>query len=310
MNKIKRWKNHAGAVLDSVNDFDVIECEDCGFKHIIPIPSPEELKKVYREEYYSVDKPLYLERHREDLDWWKLVYSLRFESFESNLPEGCRSVLDIGSGPGYFLLHGKNRGWKTIGIEPSAQAAAHSRKIGLEIIEGFFTEKVAVSLDTFDVVHVSDVLEHVPDPRGFLRLVRERLNPQGLVCIVVPNDYNPFQNILRKVCGYRPWWVAPPHHINYFDLNSLSRLLSANGFEVVLRESTFPIDMFLVMGENYVDNDQAGRRCHDLRKTFELNLAKANNTELLKTLYQQFVDIGIGREVVVIAGKRGERQYS
>lgn len=306
MSEARKWKNHIGAIFDSVNDFDVIECETCGFKHIIPIPSYKELKKVYQEEYYTKDKPFYLERHKEDLDWWKLVYSLRFEAFEQRLPEGCRSILDIGSGPGYFLLQGKNRGWKTLGVEPSAQAAAYSRKMGLEIIEGFFSEQVAASLGFFDVVHMSEVLEHVPDPQSLIRLVRGQLTADGLVYIVVPNDYNPFQHVLRKVCGYRPWWVAPPHHINYFNFNSLARLLSNNGFEVISCESTFPIDMFLLMGDNYVDNDQAGRRCHGLRKTFELNLAKANNTKLLKKLYQGFVEIGIGREVVIIAGKTGK----
>ena len=54
--------------MDSVNGFDIIECASCGFKHIVPIPSFEELQEIYREEYYSQEKPVYLERHREDLD--------------------------------------------------------------------------------------------------------------------------------------------------------------------------------------------------------------------------------------------------
>ena len=302
---MKNWKHHRGSILDSVKGFDVIECETCGFKHIIPIPSPDELERVYREEYYSVEKPLYLERQKEDLDWWNFVYSLRYATFEKSLPADCRSVLDIGSGPGYFLLHGKTKGWKTLGIEPSAQAAAYSRRMGLEIIEGYFSERIAASLGSFDVVHMSEVLEHVPDPRHILRLAREQLNQNGLVCIVVPNDYNPFQGVLRKILDFQPWWVTPPHHINYFDYESITRLLSANGFEVVTLESTFPIDMFLLMGENYVGNDEKGRWCHSLRKTFELNLARANNSELLQKLYQGFVEVGIGREVVVTAKKIG-----
>jgi len=51
------------------------------------------------------------------------------------LPSGSRRILDVGSGPGYFLLHGKNRGWQTLGIEPSKQAAEHGRKLGLESLK-------------------------------------------------------------------------------------------------------------------------------------------------------------------------------
>ncbi len=56
--KIKGWQEHRGIILDSVNGFDVIECEKCLFKHIIPIPQPDELVTTYRNEYYSIEKPL------------------------------------------------------------------------------------------------------------------------------------------------------------------------------------------------------------------------------------------------------------
>lgn len=138
-----QWQNHQGFLLDSVNGFDVIECEACRFKHIVPIPTQAELEAVYRQEYYSVEKPLYLEPHREDLDWWNLVYSERYDTFEEFLPPDRRRILDVGSGPGFFLLHGQQWGWQTVGIEPSEQAAAHSRKLGLEIVEDFLTEQMA-----------------------------------------------------------------------------------------------------------------------------------------------------------------------
>ena len=301
MVETREWQNHKGFVLDSANGFEVIECETCGFKHIVPIPTQEELEAVYRQEYYAVEKPLYLERVREDLDWWNLVYSERYDTFEELLPPNRRRILDVGSGPGFFLLHGKQRGWQTLGIEPSAQAAAHSRELGLEIIEDFLTEETAKRLGTFDVVHMSEVLEHIPDPKGMVRLVQNLLTPGGLLCVVVPNDYNPFQYALRKACGYEPWWVAPPHHINYFDFDSLSHLLSSNGFEVVLREATFPIDMFLLMGDNYVGNDMLGRQCHGKRKKFEQNLSLAGLDKIKRSLYQSLADLGLGREVVLVS---------
>jgi len=303
MAEMREWQNHRGLVLGSVKGFDLIECEKCKFKHIVPIPTPVELEAVYRQEYYSAEKPLYLERVREDLEWWNLVYSERYDTFEDLLPPHRRRILDVGSGPGFFLLHGKQRGWQTLGIEPSAQAAAHSRELGLEIVEDFLTEQTAKQLGTFDVVHMSEVLEHIADPKEMLQIARSLLAPEGLVCVVVPNDYNPFQYTLRTVCGYEPWWVAPPHHINYFDFDSLSRLLTISGFKVVLREATFPIDVFLLMGDNYVGNDALGRQCHAKRKVLERNLSEAGMTDLKRRLYQAFASIGIGREVQIIAQK-------
>ena len=51
---------HKGKILDTVKIFDVIDCEHCGFIHINPIPNVEELIKTYNDDYYSVEKPLYL----------------------------------------------------------------------------------------------------------------------------------------------------------------------------------------------------------------------------------------------------------
>jgi SAM-dependent methyltransferase len=300
----KTWEGHTGLVLDSVNGFDVIECEACGFKHIIPIPSPDELDKVYREEYYAKEKPLYIERHREDLDWWNLVYSERYDTFEEYLPPDSRRILDVGSGPGFFLLHGKQRGWQTLGIEPSTQAANHSRELGLEVEEDFFIEGSANHLGNFDVVHLSEVLEHIPDPRGLIKIAHHMLAPEGLVCVVVPNDYNPFQQALRTTREFNPWWVAPPHHINYFNFDTLNRLLESCGFKVILCESTFPIDMFLLMGDNYVDNDKIGRLCHGKRILFEKTLAESGLSRMKRRLYHALAEVGLGREVVVVGQKQ------
>jgi SAM-dependent methyltransferase len=302
---IKEWSGHRGEIAESVNHFDVIECQRCGFKHIIPIPTAKELETAYQHDYYTREKPLYLERHREDLEWWNLVYSERYEILERYLEEGRRRILDIGSGPGFFLLNGKNRGWQVKGIEPSMQAAEHSHNLGLDVVNAFYSEEIARGLGHFDAVNMSEVLEHIPDPGLLLSLVFNQLDEGGLVCIVVPNDFNPFQIVLRDHLGYKPWWVAPPHHINYFDFNSLSNLVKKCGFEVIHREATFPIDMFLLMGENYVGNDELGRSCHGKRKMFEKNLDHAGIKSLKQDIYQSLAELGIGREVVLFARKVG-----
>lgn len=297
----KKWHNHAGALVSPGKEFDVIDCVECGFKHVVPIPTEEELEKAYRHEYYTQEKPLYLERYRQDLEWWNTVYTRRYEILEQNLPAGRRSILDIGSGPGFFLLNGQQRGWQVKGIEPSIEAATHSQKLGLDVENIFFSEETAPMLGTFDVINMGEVLEHIPHPADLLRLAHSKLNADGLICIIVPNDFNPFQTTLEAHLGFQPWWVAPPHHINYFDFKSLAGLLETCGFKVLHQESTFPIDLFLLMGDNYVGNDALGRACHTRRMNFEKAMVQAGRGDVLTSLYTSFAEKNIGREVVMFA---------
>jgi SAM-dependent methyltransferase len=300
----KNWQNHSGVVVASANGFDVIECKECGFKHAISIPTDDELEQIYSHEYYTQEKPLYLERYREDLEWWNTVYTRRYEILEQHLSLQQRCILDIGSGPGFFLLNGKNRGWQVKGIEPSIEAAEHSQGLGLDVDNIYFTEQTAPTLGSFDAINMGEVLEHIPNPIALLKLVHARLNVDGLVCIIVPNDFNPFQLILRDHLGFDPWWVSPPHHINYFDFKSLEGLITKCGFEVLHKESTFPIDIFLLMGDNYVGNDDLGRKCHSKRKIFDMSIAKEKGLE--KKIRQGFSQMGLGREIVIFARKRAK----
>lgn len=297
----KAWRQHEGAIISSVNGFDVIDCVICKFKHVIPMPTEEELEKAYRHDYYTQEKPLYIERYKQDLDWWNGVYTRRYEILEEHLPLGQRSILDIGSGPGFFLLNGLKRGWRVKGVEPSIEAATHTQRMGLDVDNIFFTSETAPQLGTFDAINLGEVLEHIPDPAQLLRLVHSRLNEAGVVCVIVPNDFNPFQGALEQHLGYQPWWVAPPHHINYFDFKSLAGLLRRNGFEVLHQESTFPIDLFLLMGDNYVGNDALGRQCHTRRMNFEKAMVQSGQGDVLTKLYTGFANQNIGREVVMFA---------
>jgi len=296
---IKEWHGHSGTLLDTKNGFDIIDCLACGYAHATPMPSEKELEEIYRHEYYTEEKPLYIEHFVEDLEWWNLAYGDRYDTLESALPADRRRILDIGSGPGYFLKHGKDRGWQTLGIEPSLRAAAHSKELGLEIIEDFLNEELATQLGQFDVVHMSEVLEHIPNPLELLRIARDLLAPGGMLCVVVPNDYSPFQKALRTASDFQPWWVAAPHHLNYFNFETAAALVTKVNFEVTLTEATFPIDLFLLMGDNYVDNNELGRHCHAKRKEFEKRLAAAGMNDLKRNLLRSFAQLGVGREVCV-----------
>ena len=296
-------RRHSGPVLEAVDGVGVVACKTCGFKHVLPLPSPEELEQLYRDEYFQSEKPLYIDEYREDADWWNLVYRERYETFESLLPPKRRRLLDVGSGPGRFVRAGLDRGWKALGIEPSTHAAAASRaELGIEVVEGFFGPELVSTLPAADVVHLSEVLEHVPDPEETLIAARDALAPDGLLCVVVPNDFSPIQLALRSE-GKAPWWVVPRHHLNYFDVASLPSLVSRCGFDIVSVETTFPIDVFLLMGDDYVGDPALGREVHARRKQLELQLDRAGLSPLKRQVYRGLADAGLGREVLVVARK-------
>ena len=292
---------HHGPVLDEANGYTVIDCAQCGFAHILPFPSDAQLAEIYREEYYSTEKPAYIERHKEDLAWWNLVYNERYDTFEQHLSAGSRRVLDVGAGPGFFLLRGRERGWDTLALEPSRQAAEHIRTLGIPVISEFLNTETAARLGRFDVIHLSEVVEHLPDPAATIELCRTLLNPQGILCITVPNDYNPLQAAFRQSHPRSPWWVVPPHHINYFSSQTMEALVRRCGFEVVHAESTFPLELFLLMDEIYLGNEQVGRSIHRKRMLLEQRLESAGLTGKKRAIYQYLHTLGMGRETTVYA---------
>lgn len=291
-------KAHTGKVLDKKDGFSVIECTLCGFKHITPLLSEEELVAFYKKDFYSQGKPNYFKETKEDLLWWMATYN-NYYSLLERYTKG-RKILDIGSGPGHFLACGKRRGWDALGLEPSLEAWRYSKKRKLAVVNDFFSYNAVREYGVFDVVHASMVLEHVPDPISFVKDMKKLLKPNGLLAVFCPNDYNSLQGILQKNLKFKPWWVSPTHHLNYFDVASMEKLLSKNGFEIMKVIGTFPMEFFPLSGSNYVGNHELGRKCHKTRKIFEMNMYK-HNAELLNNLYSCLIDKNIGREFFIIA---------
>jgi SAM-dependent methyltransferase len=295
------WQGHRGHRLAHVKGHDILECHPCGFRHAVPLPDPAALEQAYRETYYAEEKPTFLNHAGEDQAWAELAQTDRLEIFERLLEPSRRRLLDIGSGPGFFLKTAQTRGWNVTGIEPSRQAAAHARGLGVNIVEGFFNAESAAALGRFDVVHMNNVLEHIPDPIALVSLARDLLDPGGVVCINVPNDFSPFQLAARAAQNSREWWLAPPHHLNYFDFASLTGLVERLGMTVVERTTSFPMEAFVMMGENYIDDPVLGRACHAKRKKFDLALDNAGLKSVRRAFYRALAEQGIGREAVVIA---------
>jgi SAM-dependent methyltransferase len=297
-------RDHNGALITRAKGYDIIACAMCGFRHVAPLPTEAELEHAYREAYYTEEKPSFIAYAGEDEEWQALASRDRLEAFERILPGSRRRILDVGCGPGYFLKAAKERGWRTTGIEPSRQASAHARELGIDVTEGFFNDETAPTLGRFDVVHFNNVLEHVPNPIRIVARARDLLDAGGIICLNVPNDFTPFQMSAASALKLPEWWVAPPHHLNYFDFDSLSHLVTRLGFEVRERGTSFPMELFLLMGLNYTADQALGRACHNQRKAFDLGLERAGFQETRRAFYRALAAAGIGREAVVIAVKQ------
>ena len=129
------------------------------------------------------------------------------------------------------------------------------------------------------------------------------LEPGGVLCVNVPNDFSPLQIAAAATANTGDWWIAPPHHLNYFDFTTLAGLLTRLKFDVVERTTSFPMEAFLLMGDNYTADPVLGRASHNKRKKFDLALEAAGLKETRKAFYRALAETGIGREAVVIAVK-------
>ncbi len=294
---------HEGTCLGSKDEFQVIDCEVCGFKHIIPIPTEDYLKAYYQDHWVENRPAEFYEKLESDFDWHREFYNEKYDVFERYLEGKKKRILDIGSGLGFFLKVGKERGWETLGVEPSRESCDYARKHGIGLENAFFNKQNYLSFGTFDVVHLHEVIEHILDPVAMIDMAREILKPGGILCIVSPNEFNQLQNAYVTSSGLSKWWISPPEHINYFDFSTITSLLDTHGFDVVERTATFPLELFLLMGDEYVGNDKIGKEIHQKRVNFEANLSGLENRDLRRDLYRKFAELGLGREFVVFAKK-------
>ncbi len=264
-----------------------------GYKYIDPDCSPKSSAALYKEQFYEEDKPNYLASMSDELPYWRAIWGLRIGQMKNALLNG-KTVLDIGAGGGFFLDCAHRDGWSVFGIEPSLQAVKYAKKrFDIELFQGCLEEYPETD-KMFDAIHLSLVLEHVVDPEAFLRKAMKLLKPQGVFWVEVPNDFNPLQLAIEQQLDKPQWWVVPEHHINYFNFDSLSRLLQGLGFEELDRLSSFPLEMFPLMGLDYLESDAIGAQAHKMRMEFEQNLI-AHDPGLLMNLYRNLAKTGIGR---------------
>ncbi|MEY7998794.1 class I SAM-dependent methyltransferase [Clostridium sp. Mt-5] len=276
-----------------MEEYKVIYNKKFGYRKLNPIPSRDELNNFYVKDYYKATQNINNKVDDEDTIWLqKTEYKDAYDIFNEYLLEG--KLLDIGCGMGKFLSYMKEKGYDTFGIEPSLIACKKSKNIGLKI-ENCSIYDFESNDRKFDIINLTNVLEHLIDPLKAIEICKKMLNKKGIIRIKVPNDFNKLQLELCKNFNKGKYWVAIPDHINYFNLESLTNILEFYGFRIINKTVDFPMELFIFMGKDYIKNRNIGKICHEERKKLELSIT--NN--LRRKLYNSFCNIGIGRNIII-----------
>jgi 2-polyprenyl-3-methyl-5-hydroxy-6-metoxy-1,4-benzoquinol methylase len=186
--------------------------------------------KRYDEKYFSYE----LENEEQFFHLAMLgLGDVGFDRIDWGMRNGNR-FLDIGCATGLLLEHMRDeKGWDVQGVEVCGEAVEYGRKQRrLSIFHGT-VEDAHFPGGSFDLVHASHVIEHVTDPKAFLRELRRLLRPGGYLVVSTPN-IDGFQSRLFK----ERWRSAIPDHMVLFSKRTLQAILSAAGF-TVLRKKTW-----------------------------------------------------------------------
>lgn len=191
-------------------------CPACGLVQACERPSNDELERYYSEYCYAHDSAWVVpEATVASLD--RLAAGLA--RYRQN-----NRCLDVGCGAGAILAAMARHGWQAEGTELSEVAADRLEAQGFRIHRGA-VEELRLPADRYDVVLLSEVIEHLRAPRSALENVASALRPGGAAYLTTPN----FQSLSRRLLGERWRVISVPEHLYYFAPGSLRRLLRSVG---------------------------------------------------------------------------------
>ena len=153
------------------------------------------------------------------------------------------ALLEVGAGFGTFCLElmSRNVFGRVVGVEPTPDLAKSCRERGIDILETPIERMEMADSLRFDVVASFEVIEHLFEPADFISHMLRLLKPGGLILLTCPNG----QGFDIETLGTASDSVDH-EHLNYFNPDSLSRLLSASGLEVLESFTPGKLDAELV----------------------------------------------------------------
>jgi 2-polyprenyl-3-methyl-5-hydroxy-6-metoxy-1,4-benzoquinol methylase len=195
------------------------------------------------EGYGSPERDFYFESFGEEVTAHFDSYLKRCHEYRRANAGGLH-LLDIGCGNGSFLARAKKQGFVCEGIEAcEALAGAVRNKLDCPVHNTLLSE-CDFPAESFDIVTMYDLVEHLQDPIRDIRRVHSWLKPGGILFLLTPNDNALFRRLTRTAFRWsfhvaqRPMRALYyPHHLSYFTSRSLGALLEDAGFQIVDMET-------------------------------------------------------------------------
>lgn len=212
--------------------FAVVTCDTCGF-YFIP---PYYRKRVEYTQYKNAEVTAAV---RAGNNWIKIQrHKLRFKFIQKYIRIG--KLFDLGAGWGHFMLAGKELGYDVHGVEISEQPylyCVNDLKLPVSHTDFFEMDE----FDKFDIVTMWDVLEHIDKANEFLEKCNKITKTGGYLFLQVPQIDSYFAKKHKD-----NWKMMGLDHVNYFGKDTIRRILTANGYEVLKIKSSFELKLFIM----------------------------------------------------------------
>lgn len=187
------------------------------------------VNRYYRKGYFTGELSCMAYSNYED-DKPYIVANMRKLLFFLSLYKRTGRLLDVGCALGFFIELAGRAGYDAYGIDPSNYAVVRAKKlIGVERIRKAILSDLRDSSETYDIVTMFDVFEHLADPGRDLDITRKLLKDDGIVVIATGDT----DSVFGKMLGRRWTFYTPPQHLYYFNRTNLTKLLWKKGFEPV-----------------------------------------------------------------------------
>jgi 2-polyprenyl-3-methyl-5-hydroxy-6-metoxy-1,4-benzoquinol methylase len=208
----------------------IVRCAACGFAQPLRLPALARYFERLYDQRWSRD---WIAREH-DGTYKDLIFAEVIRQLEAKVRKPERRLLDIGSHAGRFLVLARRAGWNVEGLELNPSTAAFAAAICGARIHHASIHAFEPDGERFDAITMTDVLEHVPEPRLILRKARTLLVSGGWLAIKVPNA--PAQRLKERARArlrpaYRATLADNLVHVSHFSPASLRAALAREGFE-------------------------------------------------------------------------------